>query len=151
MTAVTAPRSACPSGPTVDSDEAVPAESSSTAATSCRASAWLRPAPRTLAGMPAPDTAALTSTSTHAVNCAHASHTSTASAWTSISLVTGWRSTSSEGSSRGSDQPTKATSANGTPATSAVSARNAPIQRRTSATVRRRRRGAPGAGRRAGR
>lgn len=114
---------------------AVLTPTSSSAAINCRASNWLGPLPGTRVGMPTPDTAAFASTSTHAVNCAHATHTSTASVLTNVSEVIGCWSTS-ELKWCGNGDPMYISSAAGTATTSTASARNAPNARTMSPNVR---------------
>lgn len=74
---------------------------------SCRAMSWLGPAPGMWAGRPTPDTAALTSTRTQAVNCAHASQTTTVRTSMNVVRVIGCWRVDRDGTESGSGQPTK--------------------------------------------
>lgn len=118
---------------------AAAAPTRSRAATSWRASNWLGPAPGTRPGIPTPDSAAFTSTSTQAVNCAHANHTMTVSALMNVLTEISRWSQSIRGAPCGSGHPTLTASAPGTPTSSTSRATNAPSAFTKSPNVLRRR------------
>ena len=96
-----------PIAPTPGTKLAAEDVSSSNVAIRLRASNWLGPAPGTRAGMPTPETAAFASTSTHAVNWAHATHTASASTFSKTPKVISCRSMSGDGMVCGSGHPMK--------------------------------------------
>ncbi len=101
------------------------APTSSRAATSCRASSWLGPAPGTRPGTPTPDSAAFISTSTHAVNCAQASQTMNVRMERKVETEMSCLSHSIGSNVSGNGQPAVIASASGTPTSSTSSATNA--------------------------
>ena len=133
------PSSCCPSCDRPGVKLAAVAPTSSRAATSCRASSWLGPAPGTRFGSPTPDRAAFTSTSTHAVNWAQASQTTTVSVLMNVSTLISFWSQSRLGEPLGSGHPICEASAPGTPISSTSRATKARNAFRKSPNVRRRR------------
>ncbi|WP_446750302.1 hypothetical protein [Streptomyces sp. 111WW2] len=96
------------------------------------------PDPGTRPGTPTPDSAALTSTSTQAVNCAQASQTMTVRMCRKVCTVISRCSQSRLGAPPGNGHPAVTASANGTPTTSPASTTKARNALTKSPNVRRR-------------